>query len=225
MRFVLGLKLDGRSVIMRSPGLWIMLLLISTARMFSQGEYLYKGESGFGAAFSITSANHTASMEMSAGYCWKGIADVVIGYGGANLDYRSTGSSVSPSIAIYLSKQEREKSTPTVGIVFTYTSITYPPSKYAGTSQESGEAFSVGVATAHEATHSASFIVQPMVEVGYTSAREDGLRTNGMTMAGSLAMGPRLKGGGIIAVAPAVGWVVGYKERTVAYGVSLALVF
>jgi hypothetical protein len=92
-------------------------LFFTPTSIFAQGEFLNRGESGWGASISSAFLQTSSAYSISFGYSFKGLFDIDLsagrGYQGSPFnesdDYHVYDNFVSPSITIYLEKQDSRK--------------------------------------------------------------------------------------------------------------------
>lgn len=106
----------------------VLLFIIPLEKTFSQGEFLFKGETGFGGNFGIAKSSDLVTSAFSLGYAPADFLDFAVSIGRLEElgSSEGSGSSFSPSVTLYPRKQEKKGSRPTVGINigYTYVSIT-----------------------------------------------------------------------------------------------------
>jgi hypothetical protein len=185
-----------------------------TGTVFAQGEFLYRGQGGFGASFDIMQGDHVMTYGLTAGYCVMGMFDIDFGYGwfdnSANASF--SGSSVTPSLTIYFAKQVKDQPKPTIGLALAYTYLTFD---VPGIKPRTEEAYLLGITIAHEIRNPSHIIIQPGVTVGYVMGYGEGISTTV-----SLATGGRFDGGKVIVFRP----TLGLAGTVLSYGGGISIV-
>jgi hypothetical protein len=194
-----------------------VLLLYYHSPLFSQGEFLRRGESGFGvgSGFFVSTSNAATatSFSVSAGYSFLTILDINLSY--AKGDPSST-TVIRPSASYYLSKQtlDKEGTKETVAITILLQRVSKATSQ-----SEKNLGLGLAIFLAHDYSSNASFIFQP--QFGFSVHPSYGERKKMVTTASAgMSIGIRSSTGHGVAITPAVG----FQEGFVFFGCTIALV-
>jgi hypothetical protein len=220
--------------------------LFTPISIFAQGEFLKRGESGWGVSTSAAFVKSSSAYGVSVGYSFKGILDFDLGVGRGYQepqsfdgdDYQVYSNFIAPSITIYLAKQDSRKRTPTVALSLSYQYISiktpgpifsyvqnptpYGSYKYMGKEiyTSNDRLFNVSLAFSSNVLKENSSIIQPIISFGYT--RDKNVNQFGAQI--GLSLGGRLEGDFILTLTPMVGYVFISGTRIFTGGLELAFV-
>ena len=215
---------------------------IATSQIFAQGEFLKRGESGWGVAGSAAFVQTSSAYGISFGYSFKGFFDVGLGVGrgyqGEGGDYQVYSNFIAPSITVYLAKQDGRKRTPTIALSLSYQYVSintpeptgyYDPTpapygsyRYTGTEIHTSDdqSFNASFTFSDNVFKENSSIIQPTISFGYScngSVNQFGAQIG-------ISLGGRLEGDFILALTPMVGYVLVSGMSIFTGGIELAFV-
>ncbi len=90
---------------------------------FSQGEFLQRGQSNFGAGIGFSTNSEVQGWNFSAGYSYRAFLDANVSYSKAN-GGKVQGAVLTPRIAYYPLKQEDAQGAPTIALSLGYSAYT-----------------------------------------------------------------------------------------------------
>jgi hypothetical protein len=188
--------------------LTVHLIIISA--VFAQGEYLRKGESGFGISPAFTSIqSNTAvggSSGVSIGYSYKTVVDLNIGYAKSHIDETSA---ITSSLSYFLDNQtNKNDETSAISLLL----------QNSDGNTNIGFAFSF----AHNFLFDGRLILQPNFNVSvYPAYKQTYIDTKSeVIVSAGLSMGWRSENGHSISLAP----IVAYQDTYVYLGAALNVV-
>jgi hypothetical protein len=187
-----------------------VLLLCLPCFVYSQGEFLKKGESGVGASIGLVSAQSKASSnsgsDVSIGYSFSRILDIDLGFSQSPPSY---GLAITPSISYYLSNDtSKADEIFAIGLIDRYYS--------------SQHTFGLALSLANRLNFNVSTILQPTLSIVlYPSYRGESEIKSVLTVSVGLGIGIRTGYGNIVSITP----LLGYQSGVFLLGGSIAFVF
>ena len=180
---------------------------------FSQGEFLLRGQSGFGAGCGIGTDREKQTVSICAGYSYHGFLDANLNYEKANGGAVQDGI-LSPSMTFYVVKQEDADDIPTLGFSVGYRhyhsktteTVIVPDSvavrwrSYERLSESTVDAVLLGFTAQSRTDHWKVFFFQPILGAGLSVTNTG----SEFTLRGGIAIGSRLIHGPMIILTPMV---------------------
>ncbi len=194
--------------------LMILAVLFLTQCSFSQGHLLLGRQSGIGGSLGYSGTQNSSGLTASLGYSIKSYVDVGVGFTWASSSENSdiSADAISPTLVIYPLKQDTDDVDPTVGISFSHVHVKLSgPHNFSATE----DANSVGIFFTRDLGASPGFIVQPQASLAYATGN-----LHSFTGTFGFAVGTRVDGGHVFAVAPSVS----LNRSDISYNVNATVV-
>jgi hypothetical protein len=191
--------------------LFLTTILIYSS--FSQGEFIQRGNNGFGGGAGFSTNSEMNGITFFAGYSYKGFLDANLTYWKVNGGKVQDGV-LSPSVTYYLVKQEDSEKAPTLGVSIgfsRYTSKTVTKTEipdtvgiqwrwYEHTEEKKVNAIKLGVNACHRIGYWKAFFFQPSISAG-VSMISTGWE---FIVHGSVAVGSRVMNGPLLILTPGI---------------------
>ncbi|HUI28867.1 MAG TPA: hypothetical protein VLX91_01530 [Candidatus Acidoferrales bacterium] len=210
----------------------VILMILLPAAAFSQGQFLNKGESGFGVDAAYTSNKDASGFGGSMVYSIKGIIDIEASFSQVSLNqqpYKVSGFAVSPHITAYM------KTHSSANRLFGSISMAYETDWYSSDGSGfypmpvSGSNYSFGFSVSADLYSRAAVYCQPSLGVVYFFGKSETagyfsretIGTQGIVFSGGISVVFKTSRMNSFAIGPAVAV---YKALT-SFSISAAFVF
>jgi hypothetical protein len=212
---------------MKQLSMFFFLMITMVHYSFSQGEFIQRGENGFGGGAGFSTNREMNGKTLYAGYSYKGFLDANLTYWKVNGGKVQDGV-LSPSVTYYLVKQEDSEKAPTLGVSLGY-------SHYKSTSTSlvdvpgpnmhhlidtiktdlTVDAVKLGVSVNRRIGYWKAFFFQPSISAG-VSMISSGWE---FTLRGSVAIGSRVMDGPLLILTPSIERQSGMTTFVLTFGV------